>query len=423
MQDNGAITEDEAGAFGDNTGTIDIVVNPYSNAAKGDTLRCYFDGIPMGYEFIDNPLTDFPIVFHQPAGELPDGTYLVHILAKDSAGNTNQSPPVEAVLARGAQVTLPPPEFTDAIGGGLVYTSVIALEGTHIHIPAYPMISAGDEVTLSFFVQNSLGDTVPESQYGFTRTLTEVDVADGFQHLIPQDYILTVSQGQAFASYRVHTTLPPDRFSDTAQVTLFSDGDLAAKLLGGSPGYFPAGSSVIQGGKVEYLAMQGVSPLPSAEVIFTITGNNHFQGNDTSEISITADSNGVAVAHISGEDTAQNTVFAHIYGSAAISHIGLSVKKVPGFSIPFLTLHPGIPSEPVQELTLSVHEINGVFNVMANDGVTFITNDGGESSSLLGIPVYPNNPYPFSVRNITGGYTLLTVTDVTGVDIFCQIEF
>lgn len=420
MMDDGMITESE---LIDN-GMIEIVAIKYSNAARGDYLRCFFNDNDIGSFLITDPDIDFPYFFHQPADNLPDGEYPVYIQSVDVAQNISVSDVIYAVInKKGSVVRLPPPVFSDAVDNMLSYNDIINQKGTHIQIPAYTGIETGDELLIIFYVENSDGSIVSGSQFNFNYVIEPDDLSNGFQLLIPAQYLLLVAKGIAFSSYCVHPISGlPDMYSAIAEVILFSDFIGGVKSLSGSSGYFTFDNAVIQDCYVKFFATSDNKPLPGIFVTLSINGENYFHSNGLNEIMVKTDINGIATAYISGNDSNINIITGKVNNNNTQSSIAYCVYRGNEYSTPWLVIEPILPTTNTYSVTLRMRGPDNIFCIIASSD-TVIINNGIETQEICNIYLSQSEYVSFSIRSVTGGYCQLEVTDQSKQHTFCQVCF
>ena len=186
------------------SGKIFVEILQTSDAQIGDEIRLNFGQNRYLFFLINNPLTDFPIIFPIDEKEVEDGSYIVQYSVTDLLGNISYSPIAWAIVDRDENGVLPEPIFTDKNSNNIItIDSINQNNGTHIHVPIYDNITIGDIVTLLYWSIDINEELVNGSQYSITRTIEEQDIEKGFTILVPMAFVAIVNNGTCKAQYSV----------------------------------------------------------------------------------------------------------------------------------------------------------------------------------------------------------------------------
>lgn len=186
-------------------GGVRVTIQESSNAAKGDYLALYWNGMQAGLLYIDqdDPSQQFPWSTIIPSVFAPDGSYPVWYTRLDEAGNLIVSSIVTAIVRRSDIGTLPPPLFPEANTLNTITDAALEDGSTIVHVPAYTDIATGDMVWLYWTGADSQGNTIPESVVTLTHTVADSEILDGFDVLIEKPYVTAINIGSATAWYSV----------------------------------------------------------------------------------------------------------------------------------------------------------------------------------------------------------------------------
>ncbi|EGT5658878.1 hypothetical protein JD793_005113 [Citrobacter braakii] len=239
MSDDGIITDDDL--------TDDIIyaeIRPYAHAETGDAIFFYLDGLLHQFSEVTDTTT-WPIIYKIPGGDVPDGVYPCYYKVRDKADNVSVSATQYCIIFRGVDSILPPPVFSDAVGGVITAQNILAVAGTHVAVPAYPGIAVDDVVTLTTLV-NGASDFPPESQYTAQHTVTSDDLSGGFSLLVPERVLIVTASGTAYARYTVHSATR-NALSEPASASIENSTDtlLPAPWLPDAPADVLTGADVI----------------------------------------------------------------------------------------------------------------------------------------------------------------------------------
>lgn len=216
MENDGVITANEL-----ERGWVDVLVPPYAGMTVGDYMYVYFGDLLPKYTAINSTDVGQALLFQFDEKLIPDGIYDVKYTVKDWAENPADSSIAQAVVSRDGNQILPAPVFTDAVNNTLTLDSVITNEGTHLYIPVYTGIRAGDVVDVAYSVFSSSGDIIADGTYTERHTITVSEVAAGFTLLIPGSKVFLPQGVRASAFYIVTRSLNGQvDTSQTANVTL-----------------------------------------------------------------------------------------------------------------------------------------------------------------------------------------------------------
>lgn len=217
MGDDGVITAIEL-----ESGTVDVLVPRYSNIQVGDAIRVFFGTSLSSYRTVTQSDKEQPtMLFQYPETAVPDNVYNVYYQATDWAGNVSISPTVTAVVSRDGNNILIPPVFTDAVNNVITIENVVTSNGTHVHVPPYQGIRAGDTVTLSSSVFTAAGEPISEGTHAVTHVVTSDEWANGFTVLVPPSKVFLPQSANIRASYRVTRAITGEMdSSSTAEASL-----------------------------------------------------------------------------------------------------------------------------------------------------------------------------------------------------------
>ena len=216
MENDGVITANEL-----ERGYVDVLVPPYSGMTVGDYMYVYLGNLLPKYTAITPNNLGQTLLFQFDEKLIPDGIYDTQYKIWDWAQNPAESSIARAVVSRDGNQILSAPIFTDAVNNTITLDSVIAMEGTHLHIPNYSGIRAGDVVDVAYSVFSSSGDIIADGTYAERHTITATDVANGFTLLIPGSKVLLPQGSRASAFYMVkHVSTNQMDTSQTANVSL-----------------------------------------------------------------------------------------------------------------------------------------------------------------------------------------------------------
>lgn len=203
-------------------GYIYVVVPPYSNMVKGDGVNIYFGRLDNKFRVVDDDNINQPIVVQFDASKIPDGVYDVYYSSTDIAGNMGTSTFATAIVNRDGLAILPAPEFTDAVNGYITSSSVIANQGTHVHVPLYQGIRQGDVVDVYYNLFNDSGEIIADATYSESHLVTSAETATGFSVLVPASKLFLPDGKSASARYRVTRALTGEVDRSQATTVLLS---------------------------------------------------------------------------------------------------------------------------------------------------------------------------------------------------------
>lgn len=198
MNNNGIVDADDL-----EQGFIYVLVPAYSNMALGDQVVIYFDSLVTMARIVDTASIGNNILFSVPESLIPDGVYSVYYTAMDVVGNASTSANSLAVVSRDGTRTLVAPIFVDAVNNILTLDNVLANEGTHVRVPVYQGIQAGDIVELNYLLYGSDGEVIPEGSFTESHTVVYGDLAAGYITLVPESKIFLPTSTRAISFYRV----------------------------------------------------------------------------------------------------------------------------------------------------------------------------------------------------------------------------
>lgn len=207
MADDGCITQIEL----QSNGGIVVNVPRYSNAAKGDYLCLYFDGVLFSTLILPDPDTySWPWLNLLPVATgsawPADGPHEVWYSSTDAAQNTSASPIGTAIVDRQHTNGLPPPTFPNADASNTItYDSVLQHGGTHVKVPwSTDVYAAGDTVYVYWRELDASGAPVTGSDTSVTYRVDSSDIGTGFKVLIPSPFVTAIpTTGSAEAWYSV----------------------------------------------------------------------------------------------------------------------------------------------------------------------------------------------------------------------------
>lgn len=218
--------------------TIFVIILRYGDVSKDDFIVLHFGDLPVRSFEVEDPDQETVATFTIDADSVPDGDYLVWYEVKDALGNdSGPSPSGWAVVNMNDSGVMEAPVFSDADGNHEIDDSSVQMNnGTHVAVPAYTDITAGDRVSLLFYVTSADGNLIENSQYTVSHLIQGNEVQSGFTVLIPAPYV-TVPDGRncharysrspagggtpqysltadAFLTLGSHTQLPAPTFID-----------------------------------------------------------------------------------------------------------------------------------------------------------------------------------------------------------------
>lgn len=268
---------------------VQIVVQESLNAAKGDYLTLYWNGMQAGLLYIDqdDPSEQFPWSTTIPSALSPDGSYPVWYTRLDTAGNLIASSIVTAVVRRSDIGTLPAPVFTEADSLNTITDAEIEDGSTIINVPAYTNIASGDMVWIYYVGADSQGNTIPESVVTLTHTVTSSESATGFDVSIEKPYVTAINIGSATAWYVVQpisgdtaessdsTTVLIDLTQESLPPPTFSEGNDGwidyTEASDGTPVDVPAYTGIAAGDVVTVNWQGYVNSTPLSETAYSTT--------------------------------------------------------------------------------------------------------------------------------------------------------
>lgn len=202
MENDGVITANEL-----ERGYVDVLVPPYTGMTVGDYMYVYFGNLLPKYTAINANDVGQALLFQFDEKLIPDGIYDVKYTVKDWAENPADSSIAQAVVSRDGNQILLSPIFTDAVNNAITLDSVITNGGTHLKIPRYDGILAGDIIDVVYSVFSATGNIIADGTYTERHTITVTEVSEGFTLLIPGSKVLLPQGVRASAFYIVTRSL------------------------------------------------------------------------------------------------------------------------------------------------------------------------------------------------------------------------
>lgn len=273
MENDGVINLTEINSSG-----IVIDVAEYETAKQGDLIELWFESYVIGsIGLAESPVSQyFPwqcSIASSVASKIIDGVYKVQYNSIDAAQNSSWSEIGSAIVDRSSGGTLPAPLFPEAgPDNTITYDEAISSGGTPVTIPAYPGITAGDNVLLHWV--GVKGDRVVQQSITQVAHTVQQDELEGFDLLIATSYIIPAGLDSAKAWYVVqHQDTRNERSANGSVKIDTSSGIMlpAPLFTEGGDGWIDAEEASSEGGTpVTIPAYKGIS---AGDVVTT-----HWQG-------------------------------------------------------------------------------------------------------------------------------------------------
>ena len=213
-----------------------VIITQSLNAGRGDTITLYW-GASSYTLTIENPDHDFPVVLNIDPKDLQTEGYLnVFYEVIDPAQNPSLSEVIEVFICKNCSPpqTLPPLYIQHAEEDNwLNKQEVTGDNGVVLYINPNPVFNISDQITFSWQEKHADGTPVIGSSVTTTLTLTEQNIGQRLQALIPLDKAMLASEGVMTGRYTLLTASGSVSFSDvvSAGFNFGSDNMLPPPLI------------------------------------------------------------------------------------------------------------------------------------------------------------------------------------------------